>query len=421
MKSRLILCFLLLGFVLCQGQKIYTISNKAYQELISTADSCLHYKSPNGGYDYYQNAADYYSRALTVRPNDQYAKEQYCKIWLHSIVKLYCPYCCEKDSAALYAQKCKNIISFGDSLLRLKKYWTAGYYYQYTVSLQKPDKSLSRKIRYCDSMMHLANMKFEKNIINVDTIYYYYGHIMPHGNYIIEDRIQAKILFKNTGTSPLRCGRIVRNKAEGLVETLRPESCKSWDGSWRYINPGEKDTVIVYFNACTFDSVSEGPFVDSLSIGCANCVKEPIVYVKGYLVKNKHIPDKILNKLIKQYVDNTIFHEYNRYDSLAVQQMPQFPGGSDSLRSYIERKTGCRQTGGFDGSYIYEDVGYVVEKDGRISNIIVGGGSSNNPAYITYITNLFMHMPKWVPGKVHGYPARVRLSYGPIFMHSAKK
>jgi hypothetical protein len=419
MKSPLIICFLLFGFIFCKGQRVYTVSNEKYKKIISTADSVLRYKKPSGGYDYYQNAAEYYSWALRVRPDDQHAKDQYCKIWLHSIVKLYCPYCCEKDSAALYAQKCKNIISIGDSLLQLKNYSSAEYYYQFTIPLQKPDKSLSRKIRYCDSMLHLANMELEKTTITIDTLYYYNGRILPYGKYVTDDCIRAKILFTNTGTSPLWCCNLTQHIIE-LDGTVRPGPCKNWDGLCRYIKPGEKDTMVVYFNSCNFESIKEGPFMDSISILCSNCCKEPVVYLKGYLMKGK-FPDKTLNKLIKQYVDNKVFNEYDRYDSLSLQQMPQFPGGSDSLRSYIERQTGCPQTGNFDEHYVFATVGYIVEKDGKISNITIGNGLSDNATYRKCIMNLFTNMPRWIPGKVHGYPARVQLSYGPIFIHSTKK
>jgi periplasmic protein TonB len=97
---------------------------------------------------------------------------------------------------------------------------------------------------------------------------------------------------------------------------------------------------------------------------------------------------------------NTIF--------VAVEQMPEFPGGNRVLFEYLSKNVKyprLAQEIGIRGT-VY--VSFVVEPDGSISNVKVlrgiGGGCDEEAL------RLFSNMPRWQPGMQSGRPVRVSFS-----------
>jgi len=97
---------------------------------------------------------------------------------------------------------------------------------------------------------------------------------------------------------------------------------------------------------------------------------------------------------------NTIF--------VAVEQMPEFPGGGRALFEYLSRNVKyprLAQETGIRGT-VY--VSFVVEPDGSISNVKVlrgiGGGCDEEAIRV------FSTMPRWSPGYQAGRPVRVSFS-----------
>jgi periplasmic protein TonB len=97
---------------------------------------------------------------------------------------------------------------------------------------------------------------------------------------------------------------------------------------------------------------------------------------------------------------NTIF--------VAVEQMPEFPGGGRALYEYLSKNVKyprLAQETGIKGT-VY--VSFVVEPDGSISNIKVlrgiGGGCDEEAIRV------FSTMPRWQPGMQSGRAVRVNFS-----------
>ena len=88
-----------------------------------------------------------------------------------------------------------------------------------------------------------------------------------------------------------------------------------------------------------------------------------------------------------------------------VEQMPQFPGGENEMMKFIKnnlRYPPLAQENGISGTVI---INFVVDRDGRISNIKVArgiGGGCDEEA-----VRVLNKMPAWSPGKQGGKAVRV--------------
>jgi protein TonB len=88
-----------------------------------------------------------------------------------------------------------------------------------------------------------------------------------------------------------------------------------------------------------------------------------------------------------------------------VEEMPQYPGGEDALMDYVSKNVvypSEAQEKGISGRVF---VGFIVEKDGSVSNVKVlrGIGGGCDEEAVRVISGL----PKWKPGKQDGKPVRV--------------
>ena len=92
---------------------------------------------------------------------------------------------------------------------------------------------------------------------------------------------------------------------------------------------------------------------------------------------------------------------------LAVEQMPEFPGGERVLYEYLRSNTRFTQLAieaNIQGA-VY--IGFVIEKDGSVSNVTlvrgIGGGLDE------VALSAVRSMPDWTPGKQRGIPVRVSM------------
>ena len=88
-----------------------------------------------------------------------------------------------------------------------------------------------------------------------------------------------------------------------------------------------------------------------------------------------------------------------------VEEMPKFPGGEDALMDYVSKNVVYpkeAQEKGISGRVF---VGFIVEKDGSVSDVKVlrGIGGGCDEEAVRVISGL----PKWKPGKQEGKPVRV--------------
>jgi hypothetical protein len=113
-----------------------------------------------------------------------------------------------------------------------------------------------------------------------------------------------------------------------------------------------------------------------------------------------------------EYVDSMATLEEDRDDIIDdfmlgrfADEMPEFPGGMDSLYAYLARTLEFPQDAkdkGVSGAVLAE---FVVEKDGSINrNIRIL--KSLYPSCDREVARVIVQMPAWEPGKLEGKPVR---------------
>jgi len=88
-----------------------------------------------------------------------------------------------------------------------------------------------------------------------------------------------------------------------------------------------------------------------------------------------------------------------------VEQKPQFPGGDAAMYAWLGNNIIYPAAASEDGASGKVTVAFVVEKDGRISNVRVVRGK--HPALDAEALRVVKKMPKWTPGRNNGQPVRV--------------
>ena len=107
----------------------------------------------------------------------------------------------------------------------------------------------------------------------------------------------------------------------------------------------------------------------------------------------------------KPEVSNKVFE--------VVEEMPSFPGGAVALNAFLSSNTKypvVAQENGVQGRVI---VGFVVERDGSISDVKVL--RSVDPSLDREATRVVKSMPKWTPGKQNGSTVRVKYTVPVVF------
>lgn len=87
---------------------------------------------------------------------------------------------------------------------------------------------------------------------------------------------------------------------------------------------------------------------------------------------------------------------------------PQFPGGDDSMRIYIQENISYPEEARKLGEQGVVYVQFIVEKDGSLSNVkVVRGVSESLDAESVRVVK---SMPNWIPGEQDGKKVRVRFT-----------
>lgn len=94
---------------------------------------------------------------------------------------------------------------------------------------------------------------------------------------------------------------------------------------------------------------------------------------------------------------------YNEKGQLVT--MPQFPGGKEKLKEFLSKNlkypVEC-EASGITGRVV---VGFVVEKDGKVTQVKLN--RSSDPAFNMEAYRVMKKMPRWTPGKVGDEPITV--------------
>ncbi|MCR4848771.1 MAG: TonB family protein [Bacteroidales bacterium] len=113
------------------------------------------------------------------------------------------------------------------------------------------------------------------------------------------------------------------------------------------------------------------------------------------------------NEVIEEYVAPEIEEEDIQEAEIftIVEEMPDFPGGTQKLADYLAKNIKYPQMARESGIQGRVFISFVVEPDGSVSNVNVmrslGGGCDEEAVRVV------KSMPKWKPGKQRGKPVRV--------------
>ena len=121
-------------------------------------------------------------------------------------------------------------------------------------------------------------------------------------------------------------------------------------------------------------------------------------------------PFTLSGNLFEQLFDLATSYEDTVYQ--IVEQMPQYTGGEEAMMKYVAENIKYPQAAKDKNISGRVFVGFVIEKDGSVSNVKVvrgiGGGCDEEAARV------IKEMPKWKPGMQKGKPVRVNYMM-PIF------
>lgn len=136
-------------------------------------------------------------------------------------------------------------------------------------------------------------------------------------------------------------------------------------------------------------------------------VKQPLPIPQGvsdYAVGNRSFALKSVSVNTFDAVSVQMDEDEESEVFVVVEQMPEFPGGNDSLISFLSKNIIYPEKAKAEQIHGRVYVRFVVEKDGSITNakIIrdIGGGCGEE------VLRVISLMPKWNPGKQGGKPVR---------------
>ena len=95
-------------------------------------------------------------------------------------------------------------------------------------------------------------------------------------------------------------------------------------------------------------------------------------------------------------------------DINSVKVMPEFPGGQYAMYTWLRRKVHYPKQAYKNKIQGKVDVQFVVDKDGRIVDVIVLRGC--NPLLDAEALRVIGKMPRWKPGRLDGTAVRVRFT-----------
>ncbi len=107
-------------------------------------------------------------------------------------------------------------------------------------------------------------------------------------------------------------------------------------------------------------------------------------------------------------VDSGSQHPTEDHAQVFVEEMPEFPGGQESMYKFIAQNMKYPQYAVESNIQGKVYVRFIVEADGRITNVNVVRGvhsSLDNEAI-----RVVQSMPDWKPGKQNGKPVRVHFT-----------
>lgn len=120
------------------------------------------------------------------------------------------------------------------------------------------------------------------------------------------------------------------------------------------------------------------------------------------------IPAKSSSMSLQKVADSSLNSKSTEKTFDVVENMPSYPGGRAAMMAFLSSNMNYPATAKENNVQGRVIIGFVVEKDGSISEVKVL--RSVDPALDQEALRLVNSMPKWKPGTMDGKPVRVRYS-----------
>lgn len=125
--------------------------------------------------------------------------------------------------------------------------------------------------------------------------------------------------------------------------------------------------------------------------------------VKNEKIQDKGKKPKVNASQAKSETDASFDSENIATDTfLLVEQLPEFPGGTNALNAYLSKNINYAQFANASG-IVYAK--FVVQADGNIGDVIIVKGLNTNAD--AEVLRVVKTMPKWNPGKQNGIAVNV--------------
>ncbi len=89
---------------------------------------------------------------------------------------------------------------------------------------------------------------------------------------------------------------------------------------------------------------------------------------------------------------------------------PEFPGGADSLKTYLMRNIAYPQIYKETAKEGTVHVQFIIEKNGMITHVVLLRGVVGYPEFGTEAVRVVTAMPNWTPGYYHYHPVRYKMT-----------
>ena len=193
--------------------------------------------------------------------------------------------------------------------------------------------------------------------------------------------------------SPKTPAPAASNEPEPAVETTSQQVSETADGQEVPPPPGQSDPYEV---DGIVEEVGEIPDLPENSSGSTpnRCTQKPLQVADA--------DDWVEGVVVVGEIEDDVY--FDESPMMFVEEMPEFPGGMDSLQAFLVREIQYPQVAkdnGITGTVLIE---FVVEKDGSVANAKVKVPLF--PECDKEACRAVMSMPKWKPGKNMGKPVQ---------------
>ncbi|MFP4488384.1 MAG: TonB family protein [Bacteroidales bacterium] len=196
--------------------------------------------------------------------------------------------------------------------------------------------------------------------------------------------VKGKVYFSDTGSPAHGASVIIKGTTTGTVIDKNGEFALDYEGD---------PPVVISFVG-----------YETVEMKASEIGKKPInLEVKSYKLDPGSVPDGAN----KGSVSGVKADRQEGEVFIVVEEMPEFPGGMEALRTYIYDNLeypGKAKRKGIEGE---ATIGFTVNTDGGIEDINIV--DSSHKGFGEAAMKVFNDMPEWEPGKQRGRPVKVKL------------